>query len=101
MSAYWIARAKIIDPVEYKRYTDLVPAIIQKYGGKVLVRGGAYEVMEGPEYFERFIVIEFPTFEAGTSCFKSDEYNAAASFRRENGVGEVQTVVVEGGEATV
>ena len=71
MPAYWIARSKINDPVEYKRYTDLVPAIIQKYGGKVLARGGDYEIMEGPAHFERFVVIEFPTFEDGTACFKS------------------------------
>ena len=36
MPAYWIARAKIHDPVEYKKYTDLVPGILQKFGGKVL-----------------------------------------------------------------
>lgn len=101
MPAYWIARAKINDPVEYKKYTDLVPDIIAKYGGKVLARGGKYEIMEGPEHFHRFVVIEFPTLEAGTSCFKSDEYNAAAAFRRANGAGEVQTVVVESGDATV
>ncbi|WP_413719338.1 DUF1330 domain-containing protein [Silicimonas sp. MF1-12-2] len=100
MPAYWIARAKINDPVEYKRYTDLVPAIIEKWGGKVLARGGKYEIMEGPEYFHRFVVIEFPTLEAGTACFKSEEYNAAAAFRRANGAGEVQTVVVESGDAT-
>ncbi|MDA8584849.1 DUF1330 domain-containing protein [Rhodobacteraceae bacterium] len=100
MPAYWIARAKINDPVEYKRYTDLVPAIINKYGGKVLARGGNFEIMEGPEHFHRFIVIEFPTLEEGTACFKSDDYNAAATFRRENGVGEVETVVVESGDAT-
>ena len=100
MPAYWIARAKINDPVEYKKYTDLVPAIIQKYGGKVLARGGDYEIMEGPEYFERFVVIEFPSLAIGTACFKSDEYNEAAAFRRANGAGEVQTVVVESGDAT-
>ena len=100
MPAYWIARAKINNPVEYKRYTDLVPAIIEKYGGKVLARGGKYEIMEGPEHFHRFVVIEFPTLEDGTACFKSDEYNAAAAFRRANGAGEVQTVVVESGDAT-
>lgn len=100
MPAYWIARAKINDPVEYKRYTDLVPEIIEKFGGKVLARGGNYEIMEGPDYFHRFVVIEFPTLEAGTACFKSPEYEAAASFRRADGVGEVQTVVVEGGDAT-
>ena len=100
MPAYWIARAKINDPAEYKRYTDLVPAIIEKYGGKVLARGGKYEIMEGPEHFHRFVVIEFPTLEDGTACFKSDEYNAAAAFRRANGAGEVQTVMVESGDAT-
>ena len=100
MPAYWIARAKINDPVEYKRYTDLVPEIIAKYGGKVLARGGNYEIMEGPKYFHRFVVIEFPTLADGTACFKSDEYNAAAAFRRANGAGEVQTVVVESGDAT-
>ena len=100
MPAYWIARAKINDPVEYKKYTDLVPAIIEKYGGKVLARGGKYEIMEGPEHFHRFVVIEFPTLADGTACFKSDEYNAAAAFRRANGAGEVQTVVVESGDAT-
>ena len=100
MPAYWIARAKINDPVEYKKYTDLVPAIIEKYGGKVLARGGKYEIVEGPEQFHRFVVIEFPTLADGTACFKSDEYNAAAAFRRANGAGEVQTVVVESGDAT-
>ncbi|NNE80664.1 MAG: DUF1330 domain-containing protein [Silicimonas sp.] len=100
MPAYWIARAKINDPVEYKKYTDLVPAIIAKHGGKVLARGGEFEIMEGPEYFERFVVIEFPSLEAGTACFKSDEYNEAAAFRRANGAGEVQTVVVKSGDAT-
>ena len=101
MPAYWIARAKINDPLEYKKYTDLVPDIIAKYGGKVLARGGKYEIMEGPEHFHRFVVIEFPSLEDGTACFKSDEYKAAAAFRRTNGAGEVQTVVVESGDASV
>ena len=48
--------------------------IVQKYGGKALSRGGKYKIMEGPEYFERFVVIEFPTFEAAVSCFESEEY---------------------------
>lgn len=101
MPAYWIARAKINDPAEYKKYTDLVPDILKRYGGRVLARGGDYEIMEGPEYFERFVVVEFPTLADGTACFQSEEYQAAAAFRRANGAGEVQTVVVESGDATV
>jgi uncharacterized protein (DUF1330 family) len=100
MPAYWVARSKINDPVEYKKYTDLVPAIIAKHGGKVLARGGKFQIMEGPQKFQRFVVIEFPTFEQGVACFTSDDYNKAAAFRRANGAGEVETIMVEGGEAT-
>ncbi len=99
MPAYWVARSRIIDPVEYKKYTDQVPAIIAKYGGKVLARGGRFQIMEGPDKFQRFVVIEFPTLEQGVACFKSKEYDAAAAFRRA-GAGEVETIIVEAGDAT-
>ena len=63
MPAYWLARATITDPVAYKKYTDRVPEIIGRYQGKILARGGRYQIMEGPENFQRFVVIEFPTLE--------------------------------------
>ena len=100
MAAYWVARAKINDPVEYKKYTDRVPAIVRSHGGKVLARGGRYQIMEGPHDFQRFVVIEFPTFEQGVACFQSPEYQEAAGFRRA-GAGIVENVIVEGGDATV
>ncbi len=100
MTAYWVARSKISDPVEYKKYTDRVPGIISKFGGRVLARGGKYQILEGPEYFHRFVVIEFPSLEAAVACQDSPEYTETAAFRRRNGVGEVELVIVEGGEAT-
>lgn len=99
MPAYWLARSKINDPVEYKKYTDQVPGIIAKYKGKVLARGGKYQIMEGPDTFHRFIVIEFPTMEQAVACFESPEYVAAAAHRR-TGAGIVENVIVEGGDAT-
>src|SRR5580658_6096438 len=99
MPAYWVARSKINNPAEYKKYTDLVPAIIAKFGGKVLARGGRFQIMEGPDKFHRFVVIEFPTFAQGVACFTSPEYDRAAAFRR-SGAGEVETIMVDGGEAT-
>jgi len=99
MPAYWVARSRVIDPVEYKKYTDLVPGIIARYGGKPLARGGKFQIMEGPDKFHRFIVIEFPTFDQAVACFTSPEYDKAAAFRR-NGACEVETIIVEGGDAT-
>ena len=100
MPAYWVARSRINDPVEYKKYTDRVPAIIAKFGGKVLARGGRFQIMEGPDKFHRFVVIEFPTFEQGVACFTSPEYNQAAAAFRRSGAGEVETIMVDGGDAT-
>ena len=74
MPAYWIARSKVDDPVEYKKYADLVPPVLAKYGGKALARGGRFQIMEGTEKFQRFVIIEFPTLEQGVACFSSDEY---------------------------
>lgn len=99
MPAYWVARARIDDPVEYKKYTDQVPGIIAAFGGRVLARGGKYHIMEGPENFHRFIVIEFPTMRHAIDCFESPAYVAAAAHRR-GGAGVVENVIVEGGEAT-
>lgn len=100
MPAYWIARCKINDPVEYKKYTDRVPAIIGSYGGKVLARGGKFQVMEGTDRFHRFVVIEFPTLAQAVECHRSAEYQAAAAFRKAAGVSEVEQVIVESGDAT-
>ena len=99
MPAYWVARARITDPAAYKKYTDRVPDIITRYGGTVLARGGRYRIMEGPETFHRFVVIEFPTLEQGVACFESPEYQEASAFRR-NGGGIVELVMVESGDAT-
>jgi uncharacterized protein (DUF1330 family) len=99
MPAYWVARSKVNDPVEYRKYTDRVPGILKKYGGKVLARGGRFKILEGPEKFHRFVVIEFPSLEQAVACHDSPEYREAAAFRRE-GAGEVELVIVEGGDAT-
>lgn len=99
MPAYWLARSKITDPVAYKKYTDRIPDIMKRHGGKVLARGGRYQIMEGPQDFHRFVVIEFPTLEQAVACFESPEYQEASAFRR-NGGGIVENVIVDGGDAT-
>mgnify|MGYP003637457769 CR=1 FL=1 len=73
MPAYWVARAKVNNPGEYKR--------------------------EEPQKFDRHIVIEFATLEDAVACHESPEYQAARKFRL-NGVGENELIIVEGGDAT-
>lgn len=99
MPCYWIARAKINDPVEYKKYTDQVPGILKTYGGRALSRGARFETLEGPKTFERYVIIEFDSMEAAKRCFESPEYVAAAAFRRA-GAGQNELTIAEAGDAT-
>ncbi|MCH8112264.1 MAG: DUF1330 domain-containing protein [Proteobacteria bacterium] len=95
MAAYWVARAKINDPDQYKKYTDRVPAILQKFGANILARGGKFQILEGPETFGRFVVVEFPSMEQAIACHDSPEYKEASAFRKDGG-GEVELVIVDG-----
>ena len=97
MPAYWVARSKIKNAENYKKYTTLVGDILKKYGGKPLSRGGKFQLMEGPDYFERFVIVEFPTFEDAVACFESEDYQSAAIHRRD-GSGEVETVILDSTE---
>lgn len=99
MKAYWVARSKIVNKVNYKKYTDLVPDIIEKYNGKILAHGGDFKVLEGTDQFHRFVIIEFPSLEDGEKCWSSKEYQKASSFRK-NGSGLVDLILVESGDAT-
>ncbi len=95
MPAYWLARARIDDPVEYKKYAEQVPKIIADHGGKILARGGKFKVLEGTDRFSRFVVIEFATLEQAVACHDSPAYQAASKFRKQKGVGEVELAIVE------
>ncbi len=95
MVAYWVARSKVNDPEQYKKYTELVPGILQKFRGKILARGGKFKILEGPEKFRCFVVIEFPSFEAAVACFESSEYLEAAAHRRKDGASELEIAIVE------
>ena len=95
MVAYWVARSKVNDPEQYKKYADLAPAIIEKFGGTFLARGGEFKILEGPEKFHRFVVIEFPSLERAVACHASPEYQAAAAHRKKDGAGELEVAIVE------
>jgi uncharacterized protein (DUF1330 family) len=95
MVAYWVARSKVNNPGQYKKYTEQVPGILQKFGGKILARGGKFKILEGSEKYHRFVVIEFPSFEKAVACHESVEYVEAAAHRKKNGASELEIVIVE------
>ena len=74
MKGYWVALYKKIDNVQnLKDYSAKVTPIIKNFGGKPLVRGGEYQLLEG-EDFSRTVIWEFPSYEKAIECHNSKEY---------------------------
>ena len=90
---YWIGHSDVTDLDKYKRYMAADQPPIGRFGGRYLVRGGQQEVTEGKAR-SRTVVLEFPSYEAALACYRSDEYQAAKTFR--DGVAELDLVIVEG-----
>ena len=61
MSAYVIANVEVLNPQEYQEYTRQVGPIVERYGGRFVVRGGKLEVAEGEQPARRVVILEFPS----------------------------------------
>ena len=95
MAVYLIASMDITDPAAYERYRAQVPATIEHYGGRFLVRGGEFQNPEGTSR-SRNVVIEFPTYQAALDCWNSPEYKSALAIRAPISEGDV--VIIGGYE---
>jgi uncharacterized protein (DUF1330 family) len=92
---YWIAHVDVTDPEGYKAYQAANGAPIGQFGGHFLVRGGRHEVVEGKQR-ARTAVLEFPSYEAALSCYRSPGYQAAKA--RRLGKAQVDLLIIEGVE---
>lgn len=94
MAAYVIAEVDVTDPKTYDEYRKLVPEIVQKYGGRFAVRGGAVESKEGGWNPARVVVLEFPTMEQARKWYHSPEYAPALALRQK--AANTRLILVEG-----
>jgi uncharacterized protein (DUF1330 family) len=90
---YWIVRVDVTDPEAYKAYVAANGAAFKKYGARFIVRGGAYDSVEGNAR-KRNVVIEFKDHSTARACYHSDEYREALALRR--GASEADLIIIEG-----
>ena len=90
---YWIARVDVTSPDAYQAYLDANGDIFHKYGALFLVRGGAFEAMQGRSR-SRNIVLEFKDYATALACYRSPEYQKIIALRQPHSVGEI--IVIEG-----
>ena len=77
---YWIAHVTVTNPDEYAEYIRLDTPVVQRFGGRFIVRGGRCETPESPQK-DRHVIVEFPDYKAALACYRSDDYQAAAKIR--------------------
>ncbi len=94
MPVYMIIEVAVRDKGPYLEYVKKVPAIVQKYGGRYLARGGAVTQYAGGWDPQRLTVIEFPSIEDWRACFESAEYRKIAPLREKSA--DTRAIVVEG-----
>lgn len=92
---YWVAHVDVHDTESYKDYVASNGVAFAKFGGRFLVRGGAFEAPVGRSR-QRNVVIEFPSYQAARDCFASPEYQAAKA--KQKGGAEMDLLIIEGYE---
>jgi uncharacterized protein (DUF1330 family) len=94
MPAYFIVDLEVTDPAGFDEYRKLVPATIEKYGGRYLVRGGRTETLEGNWQPKRVVVLEFPSVEQARRWYNSEEYRDPKALRFKTA--KANLILVEG-----
>jgi uncharacterized protein (DUF1330 family) len=94
MSAYAIAEIDVVDPAAYEDYRKQVLAVVTKYGGKFIVRGGKIDSKEGGWTPKRIVVVEFPSLAQAQKWYDSPEYAPLIKLRQKASKGKL--IIVEG-----
>ena len=91
---YWIALVEVKNPDGYKNeYVAALPAVLKKFGGRYVTRGGQTSLVEG-DAKSRAVILEFPSYQAAMDCYKSPEYAKAKALRE--AYAESDLIVIEG-----
>jgi uncharacterized protein (DUF1330 family) len=99
MPAYVLVGVDVTDLEAYGEYTRGVPATLEPYGGRFVVRGGEFEVLEGEWPASRIVVLTFPGVEQAKAWHESVEYQAILPIRQRNARTHFM-VVVDGVDET-
>jgi uncharacterized protein (DUF1330 family) len=91
---YLFANITVTDSERYQDYRRQVLPVVEQYGGRFLVRGGAVEKLEGADALDRLVVIEFQSVDAARSFYRSPEYAPLLTLREQ--ATRSQVVIVEG-----
>ena len=94
MAVYFIADIEVTDPESFEGYKKRVAPIVEKYGGRYLVRGGEPTAVEGDWKPTRIVVLEFPSEEQLKRFATAPEYEPVAAIRHR--AANTNAIIVQG-----
>jgi len=95
MAAYAIGYLQMRDASWRAEYGPKTQALVEKHGGKYVVRGGAMERLEGRgELPSAIVVLEFPSMAQAKAWYNDPEYAPLIQLRQTGS--ELDFVLVEG-----
>lgn len=89
---YIVGTITITDRAAYKPYMENTNRIVEAYGGRFIIRGGAMEVLNGETPYDRVVVIEFDSPEQARAFYEDEEYREVRKIREDNSVGVVMRI---------
>ena len=94
MAGYLVAQLQVTDPDAFEEYRAAVPAVIARFDGRYLIRGGKIDAKEGAWPAPRLVVLEFPDVQRAHEFYDSPEYQEILPLRLKASTGTV--AIVEG-----
>ena len=82
MTAYLLVDLDIHDPEGFQEYRSKVPEFITRHGGKYLVAGGEFEIIEGNWQPHRLALFKFPDRQSIRNFFFDPDFAEIAAIRR-------------------
>lgn len=93
MAAYMMVELTAPDMSKLQEYGEKIPATLEPFGGRYLVRGGETEVIEGSVGQHPIkVVLEFPSVERAHMWYQSKAYQGIVPLRKQHSTANILLV---------
>jgi uncharacterized protein (DUF1330 family) len=96
MPAYLIIEIKIHDQELYAEYSAQLPSLVERYGGRYLIRGGEVVSVTGAWRPERLVLVQFETIDLVQDFLNCSEYQDLIPLRQR--ASSSRAIILEGYE---
>ena len=94
MPAYALIDVHVHDIGRYMEYLHEFRPLLEASGGRYLVRGGSFKVLQGDYHPTRLVIVEFPSMDVLDELYQSHTYRELSERYADSA--QAQVVAVEG-----